>query len=230
MSRKGHESTVHEAAQAWRSAGFSVLPIKADGSKSPATAKWKPYQEKAADSERVERWFNNGSVRQGLGVVTGFGELELLEFETADAYAEFTSRADAAGLGKLLGRVASGYSERSPRGGVHLFYRCEAVAGNVKLARRPGPVDPGTGKPTVEVLAETRGVGGFAVVAPSHGKVHPSGKPYERLAGEPATVTRITADERAALFAVARTMDEMPPPAPRTGASEGAGGDRPGDD
>ncbi len=211
--------SVFEAASAWDSSGFSVLPIKADGSKRPAM-KWKQLQTEAASPEQVEHWFSNGRARQGLGVVTGFGELEMLEFETAQAYADFTSRVEVAGLRKLLGRVASGYSERSPGGGVHLFYRCEAVAGNTALARG----DSG------KVLVETRGVGGFAVVAPSGGKVHPSGKPYEHLDGSPATITRLDADERAGLFAVARTMDEKPPPAPRERARDGAEGDRPGDD
>ncbi len=219
QARTDSHATVLEAASSWQTAGYSVVPIKADGSKSPL-GPWKRYQEEPAPAEQIGQWFDNGHRRQGLGVVTGYGQLEMLEFEAEDTYTEFCDRALASGLGPLLDRVASGYRERSPRGGVHLFYRCVAVAGNAKLA------STSDGTP----LVETRGAGGFVVVAPSHGKVHPSGQSYECLAGSPGQIIEITTEERASLFALARTLDERPPPKPRESAGDGADGDRPGDD
>lgn len=211
---------MREAAVSWQTAGYSVVPIKADGSKSPL-GPWKRYQEEPAPAEQIGQWFDNGHRRQGLGVVTGYGQLEMLEFEAVDTYTEFCDRAQASGLGPLLDRVAYGYRERSPRGGLHLFYRCVAVAGNAKLA------STSDGAP----LVETRGAGGFVVVAPSHGKVHPSGQSYQRLAGSPGQIIEITTEERASLFALARTLDERPPPKPRTHSpSQGGSGARPGDD
>ena len=46
-----------------------------------------------------------------------------------------------------------------------------------------------------ELLIETRGKGGFMVVAPSHGTVHPTGKPYVMVQGGPATIATVTAAE-----------------------------------
>ena len=42
---------------------------------------------------------------------------------------------------------------------------CEAVTGNTKLAERPDPTDGGKREP----LIETRGQGGWVVIAPSNG-------------------------------------------------------------
>ena len=57
-----------------------------------------------------------------------------------------------------------------------------------------------------EALIETRGMSGFVVLAPSHGRVHPTGRPYAVLAGSVATIATVTPEEREALFALARTV------------------------
>jgi putative DNA primase/helicase len=46
------------------------------------------------------------------------------------------------------------------------------------------------------------------VVAPSGGKVHPTGKPYMLLAGGITTIPRLTAEERQFLFSVAHSFDQ----------------------
>lgn len=206
------------AALDWYDAGCSVVRVAVDGSKAPLGS-WKSYQRQRADRDTVARWFEGG--HPGIGVVCGevSGHLEMFELE---------GRAVAAGLGErlveqlrqlghpdLLTRVAAGYLETSPSGGIHLLYRVEGgVDGNTKLARRPGPVDPATGKSTIEALIETRGEGGFVVVAPSHGPVHPTGQAWRTLAGSPATIPTITAAERDALHLAARALDQMPAPEP----------------
>lgn len=214
--------TVAEAAREWASAGFSVVPVQANGSKCPV-GKWKVRQTRAATPEMIARWYANGSSALGLGLVMGFNDAECLEFENPDVWVAYQEVAHATGLGDVLDRVTAGYSECSPGGGVHLIYRCKAVEGNTTLADDPAnPVKP--------VLVETRGRGGFVVVAPSNGKVHPSGKPYELLAGGPQTVAEITADERADLFRLAKTLDRRPPKPPRPEpARHDVGGTRPGD-
>src|SRR5690606_14476624 len=122
------------------------------------------------------------------------GNLEMLEFEgraVADGLvAGLADIADASGLGDLWRRVTAGYTESSPTGGTHILYRVSGpVAGNTKLARRPGPHGP-------EVLAETRGEGGYVIVAPSGGRTHPSGKPWNLLVGGIDSIATITPEER----------------------------------
>ena len=100
-------------------------------------------------------------------------------------------------------------------------------------ARRPKHADEkrpeGDG---IKVLIETRGEGGFVIVAPTGGSVHPTGRPYRLRSGDFGSIATIQPDERTALFNLARSFDEMPGgkrSEPRR-TSDAAGGDRPGDD
>ena len=203
-----------EAALAAHDAGLSVVRVAVDGTKQPV-GRWKEYQSARADRDTVEGWFAGGHA--GLGVICGqvSGGLEMFEFEgraledgTADAFREAMK---AAGLDALLRRIMLGYREVTPSGGRHLLYRCAEISGNTKLARR---IDPETGE--VEVLIETRGEGGFVVVAPSNGSTHPSGRPWELRSGGFDTIATITPDERNAMFDVARTFDQPAPPSSAT--------------
>jgi hypothetical protein len=80
------------------------------------------------------------------------------------------------------------------------------VPGNTKLATRPDPADP----KNPLVFAETRGQGGWVVVAGSFGRTHASGKPYVLRTGSPATIPVFTVAEAEAIHALFRTLDEMP--------------------
>jgi putative DNA primase/helicase len=122
-------------------------------------------------------------------------------------------------------------------GGVHWLYRAPDGQGNTKLAERLDRADPSKR----EVLIETRGVGGFIVIAPSHGKVHPSGDAYKLVLGGLNTIVALTASEHDDLWGLARAFDEKPEivevarPAPPNGRRNGTNGHqdavvRPGDD
>ena len=76
--------------------------------------------------------------------------------------------------------------------------------------RRFDVINATTEEKVPQVLIETRGEGGFVIVAPSAGTVHPSGRPWLMHVGDPSTIPTITAEEHKALWAVARTFDQMP--------------------
>jgi putative DNA primase/helicase len=86
------------------------------------------------------------------------------------------------------------------------------------------------------VLIETRGEGGFTVIAPSAGRTHPSGKEWRIAHGTPADIPTITEDERDTIFVIASLLDQMPAvEVPTTGSGSlttlaGVVGMRPGDD
>src|SRR5262249_1688662 len=152
------------------------------------------------------------------------------DFDELAVFEAFRRRAGEMGLGDLVDRITDGWTEATPRG-VHVHYRCVEIAGNTELAKRPKrPEEMRDGHDKVKTLIQTRGEGGFGVAAPSNGTVHPSGKPYVRLAGGPATVATITAGERRDLWALARTFDQMPKPEATASGQATAAGDRPGDD
>jgi hypothetical protein len=217
------QPTVAEAATAWRAAGVSVIPARADGTKAPMGS-WKAWTTALPEPAEVEHWFTGGY--PGVGLVCGAvsGGLEMLELEgravEAGAVERLSEHITAAGLAELWQRLVFGYCEATPSGGLHLLYRVtgEPVPGNTKLARRPATaaeleLDP---KDRLKVLAETRGEGGFVVVAPSHGPVHPSGQPWVILAGQPGVLPTITAAERTELHRLVRLLDEMPLPSSQT--------------
>lgn len=224
--------SILNTALAWQQAGVSVVRVAADGTKTPVGS-WKRNQTVPADREQVATWFV-GRDDLGVGVVCGAvsGQLEMVELEgrAVTLATDLATLMVDNGLGDVWDRLTAGCAEMSPAGGLHWFYRVDGPARpNTKLARRPG-TEPGT----VDVLAETRGEGGFVVVAPSAGAVHPTGKPWLTLRGGPATIPNLTVDERDQMHAVVAMLDQMPaaePARPVTGLNPGSKtGTRPGDD
>ena len=142
---------------------------------------WKPYTTTPATEEHVRGWFKNG--RASIGLATGYGDLECFEFDCRGTYDDFLDAAGDAGLTELVNRIRSNYEESSPGGGIHWLYRCSEHRGNTKLAERPAPTEGDPHK--TDTLIETRGEGGFIIIAPSNGKVHPSRalQALERRAG-----------------------------------------------
>lgn len=219
-------------ALAAREATLSVVPPRADGSKRPIST-WKKFQHSLPSPAQIDQWYANECT--GIGYVTGAvsGNLELFEFDDPATYEAFKRAADAVNLGALLQRIEAGYFEQTPNG-LHLLYRCTAIAGNTKLACRPKrPEERAHIGDKIKVLIETRGEGGYMVAAPSHGAVHPSGRPYVLVSGGVATIVTITPEERQALWDLARTFHQ--PSRVEAGPSGDAGGSdstglRPGDD
>lgn len=224
-----------DAAKRLRDNGFSVIRVSTDGTKSPSVGpatdyKWRPYQEEIASEERLIEWF--GDDHPAIGVVTGTvsGNLEMLEFEgraiQEGIHARFFDAISVAGASDLLARIASGYLESSPSGGLHFFYRVEddSVAGNTKLAQREAwdselttgeqaILDKG-GKRATRTLIETRGEHGFVVVAPSHFAVYTDNDEWKVLNGCPESVATITATERDLIHACAISLNDVPLPEP----------------
>jgi len=216
-----------DTALAFRDAGYAVVPARADGSKAPAGI-WEKYQSELPAHKQVDAWLANGTY-DGFGLVCGAvsGGLEMLELEgraiTAGIHVAYRDALTDHGLGDLWQRISGGYAETTPSGGLHILYRVAGAARpNTKLARTAA----------AEVLIETRGEGGFTIVAPSGGHTHSSGKFWQIVRGGPATIATISEEERDALYAVASTFDRSPVrqvQLPRTAVS-GQDSGRPGDD
>lgn len=239
-------------AQGLHDAGLCPLPVKADGSKAPDVRSWTKYKTERPTPADYDQWFG-GERHTGIGIVTGnvSGNVELIEFEgravAEGIYEEIAELAENSGLGDLWTAVTTGWVDGSPSGGIH----CKVIvtdgpAGNRKLASRLAREDEYTeqekqrlrerpNSKIVRVLIETRGEGGFVVVAPSHGTVHPSGKPYIRMAGGPTTMPVLTQDDIEAIYTLCQAFDALPPEkkaktAPRPKRELPAGTVRPGDD
>ncbi|GMA31583.1 bifunctional DNA primase/polymerase [Litorihabitans aurantiacus] len=133
-------------------AGYSVLPIRADGTKSPAVA-WKPYTQQRATLAQVHAWFDQPGYDLAVvqGAVSGGAELTELEGRAVSELATLRALAVDTGLGDLWSRIVTGWTETSPSGGFHFHARLDGapVPGNTKLAKAEDRL----------VLAETRGEG-----------------------------------------------------------------------
>ena len=92
-----------EQAQRFTASGVSVIPIKSDGSKSPAVL-WKRYQSQIATPEELQGWFQNG---RGIGIIGGkvSGNLEILDFDEPDAFKEWRGLVERLGGVDLLTRL-----------------------------------------------------------------------------------------------------------------------------
>ena len=229
-------------ALAWWNRGYTPLPVKPDGSKAPAVTTWKQHQDTRPDAATIVQWF--AVDHDGLGLVCGAasGGLVMIEFEGRAITeglldAATTAFADHDAL-DVWERLTRGYAEQTPAGGLHLYARINGtVPGNTRLARRPSTPEELAAHPgqRVQVLVETRGQGGFTVIAPSAGRTHPTGKAWTITAGRPDTIPTLTGDELDLVCAVLNTLDQMPalggtPPEQRTRTQAAGAGIRPGDD
>ena len=231
-----------DVALAAYDAGICVVRVKTDGSKMPmgvagwgqldkATGEiktgWKRLQTERPTREMVTSWFANG--HPGIGYITGqvSGYLVMLELEGRAVHEGLADQLidafDDAGHTELLNRLAAGYCETTPSGGIHFLYRLAdgVMPANTKLAMRQATEaelaeDP---QSTTKTLIETRGEGGFTVAAPSHGTVHPTGEAWTMTVGGIATIPTLTGAEQAVLFGLCKGLSSIlvsEPPTPPT--------------
>jgi hypothetical protein len=216
-------SEIRDVALSALEAGIAVVPPRQNGTKAPITEKingedrWEHWQEIPPTREQVETWYADPK-RTGIGFVGGevSGGLELFEFEGRAADAgipeRFVDLAEQRGLADLVNLLFTGYLEKSPSGGIHILYRCTDT-GSVKLAKTVDGKD----------LIETKGEGGYMIVAPTNGSVHPTGGSWKQLRGGIDTIPTISPDQRRQLLELAAYFDERPPPDDETPtAPEGA--------
>jgi putative DNA primase/helicase len=239
---------VYSAAKGYRKAGFSFLPIRADGTKSPAfellprvwcpeefrrKAQWRCFKERRPTREEIKRWYVTDYPEReyGMAVLGGAvsGNLEIIDLDNWGVVAPWMKLVEekAPGLLKRLVRV------KTPRPGMHVYYRCATIGGNEKLARVPD-TEHDNEKP--KTIIELKGEGGYCLAPPSPARCHKSRRCYAFLDGKDLTmVPTITEEERQVMLDCARALNEWEDkkpktyvPAPRR-VSAGAG-DLPGDD
>ena len=207
-----------DTALAFHDAGVCVIPAAADGTKRPGTGNWRDYMTARPGEEQLHAWFSHG--HPGVGIVAGAvsGGLVALDVEGRAAaegvFAKYVELADNSGLGDVLRQVMGGYTEQTASGGLHLLWRVDdgQGVGNMKLASRPSTAEELADKPgqKTQVLIETKSEGGFLVVAPSHGTVHPNGQAWTLQAGGPDSIVTLDRETSDALLDLARMCDTMP--------------------
>ena len=205
---------VRAVALAMVAAGYSVLPITLN-SKKPNIQSWAPYQKLRMSTADIDREFSKDvQIAVICGAISGC--LEVIDFDLPkggdlDHFKQFMALCRDFDGADLIRRLAIA---ETPSGGRHLFYRCpEGVESNKKLAESKNR----------EVLIETRGDGGYVLVAPSSG--------YKWKQGGYESIPVITQDERKFLLGIATMLSEKVREVYQYEriASPGLSGERPGD-
>lgn len=224
-------ANLYAAAKAYRLAGLSFIPIGTDGRKMPAFAhlpevinpetgeshrRWGVLRERQPTADEIRSWFKGPAVDEipGIGILGGAasGGLEILDVDSAETFEAF-QKVLRKRLPRLLKKIVW---VRSPRPGVHGYYRCSSPGRSQKLACRP-VTDPATDRTTRKVLIETKGEGGYCVAPPSPPGCHVTGRRYRFLTGRDLTMIETLTDaERQSLLELAREFDEWPPAEAKT--------------
>jgi len=156
--------TLIEAGRIYYNWGYSVAFC--DDKKKPLGS-WKKAQEKLIEPKEKDAFGAHG-----VGMICGkvSGNLEVIDIDLKyDVTGTLYDRIK--GEIKSLPFAHNFLVETSTNKGIHFYYKCEAVEGNIALSRRYATeeelkVNP---KEKVKVLIETRGEGGYIVCAPTQG-------------------------------------------------------------
>ena len=225
---------VEQAARQAAAAGLCVVPPAQDGTKRPlpsACGRWERFKTTRPDESELCSWYPG---RTGLGVVIGpvSERTECWDFDDRPVYEAFVATARECGLGAVLDRIEHGYCDDTPGGGVRWLVQYppeveRGAGGRVVLARRPKrPEERQNERDTTKILIE---LPSYAILAPSSGRVHPSGKPYVRRTGAFSSIAKYTVVERNSLIELAHAFDARPRnEAPRKTRAQGCD-TRPGD-
>ena len=185
--------TTEQIAKRYHDAGYCVLPVRPDGSRA-TPIRWRQYT-----WDDLQRWFK-GSTPSAIGLLCGYrsGDLEVLDFDNPKAVSEWLPMITPSLVQRLL-IVAT------PSGGAHIYYRCPTLERNLVLARLTAD----------DVYIETRGEGGMVVASGSPLGAHKTHKPYRVMQGDVFNPPKITEEDRALMFQVARSLNRyVAPPKP----------------
>lgn len=183
---------LRDVAISYQRAGLAVLPARR-AEKRPAVGAWRQYRDRLPTEAEIEAWFAND--HDALCILCGkvSGHKEIIDFDAGgEKFSAWWDRIPPDLRDRLV-------VERTPSGGYHVDYRCEAeICGNLKLAQRR--LDDGK----VVTLIETRGEGGLFLCAPTPG--------YALLQGDLCEPPVLTEAERDVLLQTAWELNEYVPP------------------
>lgn len=185
-----------KAARYYIQKEYSVI---ATGSTKRAILQWSEYQKRLLNDTEIELQFNHPKCT-GLAIICGAvsGNLEVIDVDTKydltgklwEDYCEL--------IKDILPKL---YVVKTKSGGYHIYYKCEVIAGNTKLANRPATPEEIKANPNVKqiVLIETRGEAGYVIAPPTPG--------YEKI--NEFNVPIISVDERELLITAARSLNQV---------------------
>lgn len=185
--------------------GLSLVPCGKD--KRPIV-KWKEFQDRQPTAAELNRWLAEGA--QSFAAIGGevSGGLEIIDFDdnpqaTPLAYSALDFFEAWRAEVDLLIEKYKLVIQRTGGGGFQVAYRCPSPEPNQKLAW----VQDENEVHGRSIAIETRGEGGYAIIAPS---MHPTGNRYRIIKGNFSAIPIISQDVRDILISAAKQLDQMP--------------------
>lgn len=184
--------------------GYSVFPIKVDGSKHPA-CKWGEWQERAMSPEEADKMFGEDT---GIGIASGYYKgsteiLNVLDFEFWDEFLRFSEAAQAQKI-----PVYSFPVVKTAGGGAHVYFLSDKQLPSGVLAKYKEPRYR-YGDKSSDIIVETR-VQGHYVVAPGNPrKVHSTKDDYSLVAGDMANPPYLNDDDQESILEIIRDISEV---------------------
>lgn len=159
---------------------------------------WKRFQTEKITEAELEKQLSDPRAK-GIAIICGAisGGLEVIDIDTKYQTYELWEAIKQRIPQPIYNRL---HIVRTKSGGYHLYYRCEVVEGNQKLADRPASAEEIKSNPHLKSLTiiETRGEAGYVVAPPSKG--------YEILQ---EGINVITIEEREELLTIMRSFNEV---------------------
>ncbi len=172
----------------------NICPIPLTVSKTPLI-KWKEFQYRMPTVQELEQ-FSIKIINNRIGIITGAvsNNIEVIDIDLkndplkiiAFEYAGLIREQDATILNRII-------IQQTCSGGFHLIYRCKTIEGNQVLAQSQDH------KPIIE----TRGEGGYIVIAPSQG--------YRIRRGSILKIPSISPNDRKILIDSAKALNRIKP-------------------
>ncbi len=175
--------------------GINIIAVN---EQKQAIFPWKIYQTKEITIEEVERQMADHKAK-GIAVICGAvsGNLEVIDvdtkYQTYDLWSQIATKIPKELYDKL-------HIVRTKNNGYHIYYRCEYIEGNKKLALRNATAEELLRNPNIKTycIIETRGEAGYVVAPPTEG--------YSFVK---EGINIITLDERDSLLSIMRSFNEV---------------------
>jgi hypothetical protein len=134
------QPSLKQYAHQYREHGFSIIPCDRRnkcpvGFLLPKNDKgehsWEEYKHRIATSEEVEAWFSHKAT-SAIGVIVGSvsGGLEVIDHDAPELFAPWCRVVEDISPGLMNKLVVA----QTQSGGCHVYYHCEEIEGNQKLA------------------------------------------------------------------------------------------------
>jgi len=190
---KQHLTTLYYAKELYLKNGLSIIPLRPK-SKEPAIDSWKPYQERRATEEEVEKWFRNTNNNIGIICGTISGNLVIIDFDSEELFQKWYEIIDKE-YPEIRDIILNTWIIRTGRGR-HIYLRVNEDEKEFKERFR--------NKPKLIDDVDIKGEGGYVVAPPS---IHPNGKQYEFLISP--NDTGITVVDSKTLSRILETIREI---------------------